>query len=204
MNSALRLLGIARKAGRLEMGEEPVAAAARAHQARVILLASDAADNSVRRAGHFAQGGNTVLVETPFTKAELGAAVGRTACAMLAVTDAGLASAFVEKLARENPERWGEAAQALSAKAQKVLQRQKEKRAHEKNLRRAGKKPWAAPPKPSEEKKKPGKGKKPAGKSSAPSAQEEKAAPRRPARPRGKIQVKRAGKRGAERPGGTA
>ena len=36
----LHLLGLAKKAGRLEIGEEPVGAAARAHQARVLLLAA--------------------------------------------------------------------------------------------------------------------------------------------------------------------
>ena len=46
----LHLLGLAKKAGRLEIGEEPVGAAARAHQARVLLLAADAAPNTVRRA----------------------------------------------------------------------------------------------------------------------------------------------------------
>ena len=39
MDNTLHLLGIAKKAGRLEVGEEPVGAAARARQARVILLA---------------------------------------------------------------------------------------------------------------------------------------------------------------------
>ena len=38
----LSLLGIAKKAGRVEIGEEPVGAAARAKKARVILVAADA------------------------------------------------------------------------------------------------------------------------------------------------------------------
>ena len=38
MDSVLHLIGIARKAGRLEIGEEPVGAAARARQARLIRL----------------------------------------------------------------------------------------------------------------------------------------------------------------------
>ena len=54
MDNVLHLLGIARKAGRVEVGEEPVGASARARQARLILVASDAADNSARRAAHFA------------------------------------------------------------------------------------------------------------------------------------------------------
>lgn len=38
----LSLLGLAKKAGRVEVGEEPVGAAARAKKARVILVAQDA------------------------------------------------------------------------------------------------------------------------------------------------------------------
>lgn len=45
----LHLLGLARKAGRLEIGEEPVGAVCRARQARLVLLASDAAANTNRR-----------------------------------------------------------------------------------------------------------------------------------------------------------
>lgn len=48
MDSILHLVGIAKKAGRLEVGEEPVGAAARARQAKLILVASDAAENTVR------------------------------------------------------------------------------------------------------------------------------------------------------------
>ena len=143
----LNLLGLARKAGRIEIGEEPVGAACRARRTRLLILASDAADNSIRRAGHFAQAGNAVCVRTPFTKEQIGAAVGRGSCAMAALTDAGMAAAFLKKLAHADPERYGEAAQALDGKAQKVLQRQREQRRHEKNLAKGKRKPWAAPPK---------------------------------------------------------
>ena len=89
MDSALHLLGIARKAGRAEVGEEPAGAACRARQARVLLVAADAADNSVRRAARFAEAGQVPWLKTPWDKGTLGGAVGRTACAMLALTDAG-------------------------------------------------------------------------------------------------------------------
>lgn len=145
MDSTLRLLGIAYKAGRLAVGEEPVAAAVRAHHARVVLLAEDAADNSVRRAGHLAQGAGTPVAATPFSKAELGGAVGRSACAMLALTEPGLAHAVVARLAQADPERYGELAAQLSGQAQRALERQKEQRRHERNLRRK-KAPWAPPP----------------------------------------------------------
>ena len=126
MDSALHLLGIARKAGRLEIGEEPVGAAARARQARLILVAADAAENTVRRAEHFAQGGNVPHVQVPYTKGELGYAVGRASCAMLALTDVGLASALAGKLAAADPQRYGQA--APPAKAQPDREEKEKKR----------------------------------------------------------------------------
>ena len=95
----LHLLGLARKAGRLEIGEEPVGAVCRARQARLVLLASDAAPNTCRRAAHFGEAGNVLWLEVPFTKAELGFALGRGSCAMLALTDAGFAASLTQKLA---------------------------------------------------------------------------------------------------------
>ena len=99
----LHLLGLARKAGRLEIGEEPVGAVCRARQARLVLLASDAAPNTCRRAAHFGEAGNVLWLEVPFTKAELGFALGRGSCAMLALTDAGFAASLTQKLAARAP-----------------------------------------------------------------------------------------------------
>ena len=72
----LHLLGLARKAGRLEIGEEPVGAACRARQAKLVLLACDAAPNTRRRCAHFGQAGNVLWLELPFTKEELGFQLG--------------------------------------------------------------------------------------------------------------------------------
>ncbi len=142
----LRLLGVARKAGRVEVGEEPVGAACRARRARLILLAEDAAPNTRRRAAHFAQAGAVPSAEVPFSKAELGAPLGRSSCAMLALTDPGFAASILEKLAARDPERYAPAAQTLREQADRVLQRQKERRQHEKNLREGRRKPQAPSP----------------------------------------------------------
>lgn len=147
----LHLLGLAKKAGRLEAGEEPVGAACRARQAKLLLLAADAAPNSRRRAVHFAEAGDAPWLEAPFDKAELGFILGRSSCAMLALTDAGFSAAVVEKLALRDPDKYGPAAQRLREKADRAFQRQRERRQHEKNLREGKKKPWAPPPKPKEE-----------------------------------------------------
>lgn len=143
----LHLLGLAKKAGRLEIGEEPVGSACRARQARLVLLADDAAPNTYRRAAHFGEAGNVLWLQTPFTKEELGFVLGRSSCAMLALTDAGFAAAVADKLALRDPERYAAAQQKLREKADRTLQRQREKRQHEKNLREGkSKHPWAPPP----------------------------------------------------------
>ena len=148
MDNALRLIGLARKGGRVEVGEEPVAAATRAHKARLVVLASDAADNTLRRASRFALSAGVPVLQSPYTKGELGLAVGRSSCAMLALTDYGLAASFARKLAETDGEQYGETAAELEEKAQRALQRQKEQRRHEKKLERAAAKPWAAPARP--------------------------------------------------------
>ena len=139
MEGILSLLGLAKKAGRLETGEEPVGGAARAHTARLILLASDAAENTARRAKHFADAGACLCVRIPADKDAIGRAVGRTSCAMLAVTDIGLAEAVAKKLAALDAERYGATAEKLSVKAARAAERKNERARHEKNVR-AGKK----------------------------------------------------------------
>ena len=68
----LSLLGLSLRGGRLAVGEEPVEAVARARDARVLLLAADAAEGTRRRCEHFAQAGDCLWLQLPFTKAELG------------------------------------------------------------------------------------------------------------------------------------
>jgi len=134
-NNILPLLGLALRGGHLAVGEEPCEAAARAKDARVLLVASDAADNTVRRVKHFALEGACIWLSIPFAKADLGRAVGRSAAAIVAVTDIGLANAVVHRLEELDPAKYGEAAQRLEIKARRAQQRKAEQRAHEKNVR---------------------------------------------------------------------
>ena len=135
MNKILNWIGLAKKAGKLEVGEEPTGAAARAHAARLIITASDAAENTQRRARHFAEAGNTTVLPIPFTKEELGGLVGRSSCAMFAITDIGFAAGLAGKLAEVDLENYASAAQTLALASQKAEQRKKEARLHEKNLK---------------------------------------------------------------------
>ena len=62
MDKALNYVALARKAGRVELGEEPVGAAARAHHARLVIVASDASDHTWRRAKSFVAGTDQLCI----------------------------------------------------------------------------------------------------------------------------------------------
>ena len=132
------LIGLARKAGKVEVGEEAVSVATRHHKARVILFASDAADNTLRRQESLSQLGSCPTVRLPLTKAELGGAVGRNACALLAITDIGLAAAVLKKLPQTE---YGDMTGRLERRAEKTYRRRKAQR--EKAKAQAKGKPWA-------------------------------------------------------------
>ena len=148
MDKLLNLIGLAQKAGRLAVGEEPTGAAARARDARLILVAADAAENSVRRVRHFADAGQCLWCRIGADKDALGRAVGRSSCAMLTVTDIGFAEAVAKKLAESDEAHYGEAAKRLAIKAARAAERRKELKQHEKNVRTGKKKPHQEEPQP--------------------------------------------------------
>ena len=133
MDKALNYLSLSRKAGRIELGEEPVGAAARAKKARLVLVASDAGDHTWRRAQSFVAGTEQIPLKVPYTKDELGQAIGRTALAMAAFTDPAMALAFVKALG--DPVKYKPILDSLDKRTKRIQQRQKEARAHEKNVR---------------------------------------------------------------------
>ena len=127
MDSTTSLLGLALRAGRLAVGEEPVGAACRAHKAYLLLLACDAADNTIRRAHQFTQAVKTITLPLP-----LGACLGRKSCAMVALTDVGLAASVAEKLAQLDPEAYGQGRDTLAQWAARAKQRRKATQARKK------------------------------------------------------------------------
>ncbi|MCD8144796.1 MAG: ribosomal L7Ae/L30e/S12e/Gadd45 family protein [Oscillospiraceae bacterium] len=135
MSNILNLVSLTRKAGKLEVGEEPTAAAARSRQAKLILVAQDAADNTYRRVRHLGDSGNVTWVSVPYTKAQLGHAIGRGETAVMAVMDIGLAAAIVRGLAQDDPEKFAIPLERLTVKNEKAQRRLREKRQHEKNLK---------------------------------------------------------------------
>jgi len=98
LNKALSLLGLAKKAGRVAVGGEAVSGALYQGTARVVLTASDAAKNTLRRLTPYPDVRHIAL---PYPKEELGAAVGYQSCSILAVCDAGFAKALISALDRQ-------------------------------------------------------------------------------------------------------
>ena len=136
-SKALNYLSLARKAGRAELGEEPVGDVSRTGKAYVILVASDASDHTWRRAKAYAAGTEQQCVRLPFTKDQLGLAVGRESLAIAAVTDAPLALAMLQSLPESG--KYQASIDVLTAKSQKLKKRQQEAKAHLRNVRKGKK-----------------------------------------------------------------
>lgn len=133
MHKALNYLSLARKGSRIELGEEPCGAAARAGRARLVVVASDASPHTWRRAKSYVAGTDQQCLKIPFSKDELGMAVGRSSLAMAAFTDPALALAFVKAL--DEQDQYREVLENLDQKAKRLKQRQDEAKAHQRNAR---------------------------------------------------------------------
>ena len=133
MDRALNYLALGRKAGLIELGEEPVGAAARAQKARLVLVAQDAGDHTWRRAKSFVAGTDQQCIKVSFTKDELGFVIGRTSLAIAAITDAAMAASMVKAL--PDAPKHNAALAVLEEKAAKLKQRKSEAKAHQRNVR---------------------------------------------------------------------
>lgn len=140
MSAALTFLGLCEKAGSLVIGEESCGIAARAKKAKLILTAHDAGRSSAVKAAGYAETAKCPSAALPFSKADLGGMLGRGAPGMLAVTDIGLASAFIAKLSAEYPGPYDDLAGILAYNADRAAERRREKKQHIKNIQRGKKK----------------------------------------------------------------
>lgn len=118
----LRMLGLARRAGKLAYGDELVREACFDHKTRCVFIAGDAGANAAKKAAFYADKANVPCVTLPHGKLELGSAIGKAGCAMCAVADIGMAAAAVNKLAEQDPA-YVEVAQQLSEKNVKIQSR---------------------------------------------------------------------------------
>ena len=137
MDKALNYLSLARKGGMAELGEEPVGAITRTGKGYLVVVAGDASDHTWRRAKSFVAGTDQQCIRLSVSKEEMGFVVGRQSLAIAAVTDAALALAMVESLGE--PQKYERELAVLAEKAQRLKQRAKEAKAHQRNVRKGKK-----------------------------------------------------------------
>ena len=123
MSKALNYLGIARKSGGIETGEDNSSGLVKAGKARALIVASDTSEGAKRRAEGYVYETNVLLVEVPFTKDEIAGITGKTGCSMAAITDLGLATAFLKALADEYGETYSAPYERLKALQERVQKR---------------------------------------------------------------------------------
>lgn len=97
MLPVLRLLGLGQRAGSVVAGDEAVRAKVQRHQAKLVIIAEDAAASTRRDFGSL-----SIKFGVPCvcccTKEKLGAAIGKSPRAVLALLDENLARRIVEYL----------------------------------------------------------------------------------------------------------
>ena len=97
-DKALGLLGLARKAGKLQTGEETVGSLLLQKRARLTILAGDAGSAVARKMRGLAEGTRQRVLEVSYDKLTLGAALGRQSVSVAAFADVSMALAFVKAL----------------------------------------------------------------------------------------------------------
>lgn len=96
-DKAYRYLGLAARAGKTPSGEFQTEEAIKRGKAGVVILATDASENTKKHFKDMCAFRNIPLVELT-DKEELGHRIGRAFRASLAITEPGLAAAFLKAL----------------------------------------------------------------------------------------------------------
>lgn len=97
VDNALRMVGIATKAGKVSSGEFMTEHAVKSGEAALVIVAGDASDNTKKKFENMC-GYYEVPIRIYGTKDELGHSMGKEFRASLAVTDEGLARAIMKKM----------------------------------------------------------------------------------------------------------
>ena len=125
MSEPLGFLGLAKRAGKLAAGEDAVETALQTGKVRLLILASDAGDKTVRRI-EFRSGGKLPILYLKSDKQALGQALGWGSCAAAAMTDLKMSIALAEKRVQaEKTHR--PVLEALTEKQEKIARRKAKK-----------------------------------------------------------------------------
>ena len=125
-DKVLGLLGLMRRAGAIELGEDNSAETVKAGRAKLLILSSDVSDSARRKAEGFSHGRSVQTVPLHYTREELGTALGVRSCAMAALTDMGFSNALMKQLAQQQPEEYGSVFDQTRKRLEKTQRRRKE------------------------------------------------------------------------------
>lgn len=98
-NKSYQTLGLAMRAGKVLAGDDTVMKAVRSGEAKLVLLAGDAAANAKKKYADKCSHYQVPLVEVG-SRFELGAAIGKVDRVVLAVTDGGFADRIAQGLVK--------------------------------------------------------------------------------------------------------
>ena len=124
MDKTLNFLGLCKRAGAIVTGEDGVSGAARSGEAKLVMTASDTAENTRGKAEHVAALCGVTAIRLPYDKDSLGELLSKRVCAVLAITDKNLAQSFLQKLAAEDAS-YAPAARALEERPKSRRERRK-------------------------------------------------------------------------------
>ena len=125
-DKVLGLLGLMRRAGAIELGEDNSALTVKDGKAKLLLFSADISDSARRKAEGFCHGRSVQLVPLHYSREELGAALGVKSCAMAALTDMGFSNALMKELAAQHPEEYSGAYEESAKRLEKTQRRRKE------------------------------------------------------------------------------
>lgn len=92
-------LGLMRRAGALEIGQDRALEAVARGKAKVLILPSDCTERAKRNAQFAVEGRkNPKLIYSPWTNEEISRSLGVASCNLLAVTDRGFADSILKDL----------------------------------------------------------------------------------------------------------
>ncbi|MCI7126329.1 MAG: ribosomal L7Ae/L30e/S12e/Gadd45 family protein [Agathobaculum sp.] len=124
----LGLIGLMRRAGKLAYGDELVREMCQSGKARCVFTAADAGASTAKKAAQYAQKAGVPCVTLPQGKEALGAAIGRSGCALCASSEIGMAAAAVGRLAAGDASYAAAAAQLADKNARIQARKGKKKR----------------------------------------------------------------------------
>lgn len=122
----LGTISICKKASKLIAGSDVVMNAIEDNKARLILVSSDCSQKTLKPILQEAKRNGVAVMTIPCTKEELGETIGKGVCAVVAVTDIGLANSLGKKLSQTSKEN-EETSKVLDLKLKRKLEREERK-----------------------------------------------------------------------------